>query len=338
LQYLECLLDQFQPDVVFIWGMWNLPRTLPALAEARCPRRIVYRFAEYWPTLPSQHEFYWRAPGRTFYGRLLKGILGRLALTILAREKQPPPLKFEHAICVSAATRDLLVEEGIPVAHARIIHTGLEVTRYLNGDRPYSQNKRLTMELLYAGRLAADKGVETAIEAIQFLVHDQGIKHARLSLAGSGSADYTHHLHHLVARAGLESYVKFLGWIPYEEMPSLMRQFDALLVPSKWPEPFARVVLEGMILGLAVVASTSGGTGEIIVDGENGLLFAPDDSQGLTQKLANLAADEGLLQKLQENGRKTVVEDFTLSKMMDAYEYYLQKVADKHVSGEILQG
>jgi glycosyltransferase involved in cell wall biosynthesis len=68
------------------------------------------------------------------------------------------------------------------------------------------------------------------------------------------------------------------------------------------------------------------------------LLFAPDDSQGLAQKLANLAADEGLLQKLQENGRKTVVEDFTLSKMMDAYEYYLQKVADKHVSGEILQG
>jgi glycosyltransferase involved in cell wall biosynthesis len=182
------------------------------------------------------------------------------------------------------------------------------------------------MELLYAGRLTADKGVETAIEAMGCLVHDHGLSQARLSLAGSGSADYTNHLRHLVAHLGLENHVTFLGWIPHEEMPQLMRQFDILLVPSKWPEPFARIVLEGMISGLAVIATPSGGTSEILRDSENGLLFTPGDSQDLAQKIACVAIDRQLLRKLQDNGRKTVIESFTLSKMMDAYECYLGQV------------
>lgn len=326
LERFEQLLNQFQPDVVFIWGMWNLPRTLPALAEAICPGRVVYRFAEYWPTLPSQHEFYWRTPGRTWYGRLIKGLLGRLALAMLAREKQPLPLKFEHTICVSAATRDLLVEAGIPVSQARIIHTGLEVAAYLNGDKPYPQKERQTLELLYAGRLTTEKGIETAIEAMGRLVHDHGLSQVRMTLAGSGSADYTDHLQQMVARTRLEKFITFLGWIPHEEMPQLMRQFDSLIVPSQWPEPFARIVLEGMISGLAVIATPSGGTGEVVRDGENGLLFTPGDSKDLAQKIIRVATDRKLLQKLQDNGRKTVMEGFTLNKMMDAYECYLEQV------------
>ena len=64
LQVFELVLQQFDPDIIFIWGMWNLHYSLPVLAEARYPHKVVYRFATYWPTLPSQHEFYWRTPGR----------------------------------------------------------------------------------------------------------------------------------------------------------------------------------------------------------------------------------------------------------------------------------
>src|SRR5688500_14826140 len=163
LQCFERVLEQFEPDVVFIWGMYNLNKSLPVLAEARYPDKVAYRFASYWPTLPSAHEFYWRAPGRKWYSRISKRVLGHFALAMLANEVQQNLLAFNHAICVSAATRNILVEAGIPVSNARIIYTGLDVNRYLNGEQPQRGHDERSRNLLYVGRLASVKGIDTAI-------------------------------------------------------------------------------------------------------------------------------------------------------------------------------
>jgi glycosyltransferase involved in cell wall biosynthesis len=327
VQCLERVLKQFEPDIIFIWGMWNLPRSLPALAESQYPDKVIYRFATYWPTLPSQHEFYWRALGRKWYSRLPKQALGHVALTMLARES-PPALTFKHAICVSAATRNRLVEVGIPVANARVIYTGLDAERYLNNrhnHQPSHDNQ--TLNLLYAGRLTAEKGIGIAIKALEKLMLGQNLRSIRLSVAGSGSADYENYLRHLVTQAGLNDHVAFLGHVPAQEMPQLLQEFDVLLLPSTWPEPFSRIVLEGMISGLVVVATSIGGTTEILTDGENGLLFAPGNAEDLAQKIARLAADPELRQRLALAGRQIVVERFTRTKMMDEIEGYLQEVA-----------
>ena len=326
LQCFARVLEQFEPDVVFIWGMWNLPRSLAVLAEARYPDKVVYRFATYWPTLPSAHEFYWRAPGRKWYSQIPKRVLGHFALSMLASELQQHPLTFKHAICVSAASRNILVEAGVPVSNARIIYTGLDVNKYLNGRQPQQVHDESSLNLLYAGRLISDKGIDTAIEAMTKLVFGQGKRDIRLSMAGSGSVEYENHLRELVNQAGLTDYVTFLGWSPPEEIPKLLRNFEVLLLPSIWPEPFSRVVLEGMISGLVVVAAQTGGTVEVLRAGENGLLFAAGDAEDLAQKIASLAADPKLRRRLARAGQQTVVERFTKTKMMDEIESYLQKV------------
>jgi glycosyltransferase involved in cell wall biosynthesis len=307
--------------------MWNLPKSLAALAEARYPDKVVYRFATYWPTLPDQHKLYWLAPGRKWYSRLFKRIVAIIALAMLARDEQQYTLRFERTICVSAATRDVLVEAGIPVSQARIIYTGLDTNLYLNGEQPQPGHDKRSLKLLYAGRFASDKGIDTAIRAMAKLVFDQGRADMIMSLAGSGSTEYETYLRHLVTEVGLTDYVTFLGWIPPEEMPKLLRQFDILLLPSVWPEPFARVVLEGMISGLVVVATQTGGTVEILTDGENGLLFAPGSVDDLAQKITCLADDPGLRRRLALAGRQTVAERFTVVKMIDEIESYLQEIA-----------
>lgn len=327
LQVFERVLQQFDPDIIFIWGMWNLPSSLPAFAEARYPHKVVYRFATYWPTLPSQHEFYWRTPGRNWYSRIPKQILSHVALAMLAKEVQQYPLTFKHAICVSAASRDILVKAGIPISNARIIYTGLHVKKYLNGEQRQRGYDDRSFNLLYAGRLVSDKGIETAIEAMTKLVFGQGQREIRLSLAGSGSTEYESHLRWLVNQAGLTDYVSFLGWVPPEEMPGLLRKFDVLLLPSIWPEPFARALLEGMISGLVVVATPTGGTPEIVMDGENGLLFTPDNPEDLAQKIARLVNDPESRRKLAEAGKQTIMERFTITIMMDDIESFLQDVA-----------
>ena len=327
LQVFERVLQQFEPDIIFIWGMWNLPKSLPVLAETRYPHKVVYRFATYWPTLPSQHEFYWRTPGRKWYSRIPKRVLGHFALAMLAKEVQQYPLTFKHAICVSAASRNILVKAGIPVSNARIIYTGLDANKYLNGEQHQRGHDERRLNLLYAGRLTSDKGIDTAIEAMTKLVFDQGQREIRLSLAGSGSTEYENHLRSLVNQAGLTDYVSFLGWVPPEEMPTLMRKSDVLLLTSIWPEPFARVLTEGMISGLVVVATPTGGTSEIVLDGENGLLFTPGNPEDLAQKIARLVDDPESCRKLAKAGKQTVMEKFTMTKMMDDIESFLQDVA-----------
>lgn len=323
LDCFERVVEQFKPDIIFIWGMWNLPRSLPALAESRYPDKVIYRFASYWPTLPSQHSFYWSAPGQKWYSRPLKQAVATIALAMVRREEQQASLKFEWAMCVSAATRDILVEAGIPVSKARIIYTGLDVEQFLNLDKKQPRSGGQNLNLLYAGRLAPDKGIETAFQAMTKLVLEQGQQGIRMSLAGSGGPDYENYLHHLITEAGLTHYVTFLGWKRPEEMPKLLREFDVLLLPSTWPEPFSRAVLEGMISGLAVIATATGGTPEIISDGENGLLFRPGDPEDLAQKIARLVNDPELHGKLAICGKQTVMERFTVTKMMEEIESFL---------------
>jgi glycosyltransferase involved in cell wall biosynthesis len=305
-----------------------LHHSLPAFAEARYPHKVVYRFATYWPTLPSQHEFYWRTPGRNWYSRLPKRVLGHVALAMLTKEAQKTPLAFRHAICVSAASRNVLVEAGLPVSHAQIIHTGLDSKHYLNGGEQHSlHHSDHNLNLLYAGRIYPEKGIDTVIEAMIKLVDRQGKRDIRLSLAGSGSVDYENHLRELVNQAGLADNVVFLGWVPPAEMPGLLRKSDVLVVPSIWPEPLARVLLEGMISGLVVVATPTGGTPEIVSDGENGLLFTPGNSEDLAQKIARLADDPESRSRLARAGKQTIMERFTVTKMMDDIETFLQDVA-----------
>jgi glycosyltransferase involved in cell wall biosynthesis len=326
LQHFERVLEHFKPDIIFIWGMWNLPKSLAAFAEDRCPDKVVYRFATYWPTLPSQNEMYWRTSGRKWFSRLPKRIVSQIALALLSNDTPPTSLKFKRAICVSAATREILIEAGIPVSDARVIYTGLEVDRYLNGGEQQNRNDdHRTLHLLYAGRLAPGKGIEIAIQALKILVFDQGYSRIRLSLAGSSFTQFEIDLRRLVDQSGLADYVSFLGWVEPEEMPTLLHKFDVLLLPSVWQEPLSRILLEGMISGLAVVATNTGGTPEVLVDGENGLLCEPNNPEDLAQKIALLADDPALRVRLAQGGRRTVIEKFTLSRMLDEIEGFLQE-------------
>jgi glycosyltransferase involved in cell wall biosynthesis len=246
---------------------------------------------------------------------------------MLNKQAQHAPLAFRHAICVSAASRDILVKAGIPISNARIIYTGLDLNTYLNAEQHPRDADDHSLNLLYAGRLTSDKGIDTAIEAMTKLVFDQGRREIKLSLAGSGSVEYESHLHQLVNQAGLGDNVSFLGWVPPADMPKLLQRFDVLVLPSIWPEPFSRAVLEGMVSGLVVVATRTGGTPEIIVDGENGLLFLPSDPEDLAKKIAHLADDPEARSQMRHAGRQTIVERYTVTKMMDEIESYLQEVA-----------
>jgi glycosyltransferase involved in cell wall biosynthesis len=167
--------------------------------------------------------------------------------------------------------------------------------------------------------------VHTAVDALAHLAGQPELPKATLSIAGSGSLLYRRELQAHIAANKLEDSVQFLGFFPREEMPRLMFDHDVLLLPSIYPEAFSRVVLEGMAAGLAVVGSTAGGTCELILDGQNGHTFAPEDSAGLASKLSSLLKDDSLRQRLARAGQKQVEEAYTLEIMVTRIEQFLEE-------------
>src|SRR5439155_5284391 len=114
-----------------------------------------------------------------------------------------------------------------------------------------------------------------------------------LTIAGAGSRAYEARLRRLCEQLALSEHVTFAGRVPREAMPQLMARFDALAVPSEWPEPLPRIVQEGMAAGLVVLASAVGGIGEIVQNESNGLTFAAGNAAELAVQLSRACGDAG---------------------------------------------
>jgi glycosyltransferase involved in cell wall biosynthesis len=126
----------------------------------------------------------------------------------------------------------------------------------------------------------------------------------------------------------LDGHVSFLGWVPRQDMLALYQAYDVLVLPSLWPEPFARVILEGMALGLSIVATREGGTNEVIRDGDNGLMFAAGDVHDLADKIIMLYQDPEMRAAVGQAARRTILQKFTEQATLDAMENYLLEVIE----------
>jgi len=320
LAFLEHTVQDFAPDLIFVWGMWALSKALPALAEQLLPGRVVYYLSDYWPSALDMHTTYWQSPAQGWPMQLPKRVLSKVAMSMLAKEGQPD-LKLEQVICVSARVRDLLVEAGLPVQHARIIHGGTDIERFQ--DTRKREHLPGHLKLLYAGQLVRHKGVHTAIEAMATLVNRRRISQITLTLVGSGHPEYEAFLRNLVERERLQDFVTFHKPVSKDKMPTILQQFDVLIFPSIYEEPLARITQEAMVSGLVVIGTTTGGTKEILRDGETGFTFAPEDADGLAEQITRLIVDPDLCCRLAQAGRQTVLENFTLDKMVKEIEAYL---------------
>jgi glycosyltransferase involved in cell wall biosynthesis len=89
----------------------------------------------------------------------------------------------------------------------------------------------------------------------------------------------------------------------------------------------ARTIQEGMATGAVVVATSVGGTGEIVEDGVNGLLFAAGDAAALADRIERLSSEPVLGASLAAAGRRTVEARFDLRRSVDAIEEVLRRVA-----------
>lgn len=324
LSALRHHINTFQPDWVLVWGMWNMPWSLPALAESLRPERVVYYLGDYWPTLPPQYLNYWQAPAQSWLTALPKWLLNLPARWLLARAERPS-LTFPHALFCSHFLQQELQRQGIAFGRTQVVSGAVDTRPYrsANGQGPNSNQTDKGLRLLYVGRLRPDKGIETATQALDYLVNHLGERQIHLHIVGQGEPAYERHLRQMVNQAGLNQYVTFSGVVAKAELAQIYHQADVLLFTSIWQEPFGRVIVEAQAAGLVVVGTATGGAAELLLDEETGLRFAPERPQQLARQIQRLKADPALYHRLAQAGQARAVNQFDLKRMVQQIETYL---------------
>ncbi len=319
-------IADFSPDIIYVNGMWNLSCSVVKMAERLCPGRVVYYMASYWPAELDAHTAFWQNVPAKPWARWPKRIAGAVAQRFLLSTMPRNQLDFHLVLCVSAFLQDEIVSRaGIPRERTRVVHNGIDLTHF---PMRHLEETALPMRLLYAGRLSPDKGVHTIIEGLAHLKQRQPDAQALLSIVGEGTPAYEAHLRHLAQTSGLETWVAFCQRVPREQMPVVLAEHDVLLFPSAWAEPLARMVQEAMACGLVVIGTPTGGTPEILQDGENGLVFEAENALMLAEKIGSVLNNAAWRIKLAQAARRTVAARFTLERMIDELELYFEQVVD----------
>jgi glycosyltransferase involved in cell wall biosynthesis len=169
------------------------------------------------------------------------------------------------------------------------------------------------------GQLTPRKGQLELIEA--FAAVSKEIKDAVLLITGSAlfnrDEDYAAQLERAVESLGIAARVRFLR--ARDDIPKLMQGLDLLVVNSH-QEPFALTVLEGLSSGTAVLATSVGGTPEMVRHGANGWLVKAHDHEGLVKGMLTLLRDERLRQQLGCEGRREAIARFSIKRFLSEME------------------
>jgi glycosyltransferase involved in cell wall biosynthesis len=186
------------------------------------------------------------------------------------------------------------------------------------------------LRLVYFGRLIHDKGVHTALEALNLLNQRGLADQFQLTILGSGHPDYEAKLHQMVETFGLWNQVEFVRQVPREEIPQWLGRFDSFVFTSIWPEPMARSVMEAMAAGLLVIGSEVGGQMEMLAHDQNALTFRAEDAPGLAEQLLEAWQNPAQRRQLAQAGQQMVLERFTLKRMVNDLEAYLLNISHAH--------
>lgn len=324
---LQRLVADFRPQVIFVWHAIGLPRVLLQAAEQTPGVVTAYYLAGYLPELPDEYIAYWQAAPVRRSARLFKRPLARLALAMLRREGKPIRLQYEHVICVSDYVRRRLVSQGLIPPSAVVIHNGIDVGLFSSKRPPRLFSDDL--KLLCAGRLEPDKGVHDVIAALALLDPDRRARVAALDIVGDGQPGYVAHLQSLVEANKLTDKVCFRPPVPREQMPALLDAYDILVQPSAL-EALSRMMQEAMAVGLLVIGTVTGGSGELLEHERTGLVFEAGDPRSLARQLERAIGDPALAARLAAAGQARVRESFSIEQTVGKIEAYLSDLVRDH--------
>lgn len=187
-----------------------------------------------------------------------------------------------------------------------------DFSELLKGDDSPKPERNGHLRALAVGRLVEKKGLDTFVEACAILARRE-VKFEAVIVGESG--DNETKIKSLIESNNLRRKIKLTGAMPQTELFGEYRRADVFCLPCRVLENGDRdgipnVMVEAMSCGVPVVTTNVSGIPEVIRNGENGLLVAPDDPLALADSLEKIYADRNLSERLSRAARQTVREKF----------------------------
>jgi len=306
-----------RPDLVVVWNLY-MASMAPLLAAVGSGTPVVVHVCDKWLYF-GLYDIEALLVATVWWKRAALALARRTVQPLLRARARPRRL-----VAISEFMKAFYVAAGIPSAAIDVIHLGIPTSVFTFAPRA-PRPADAPLKLLFVGSLWEGKGPHTAVRALGRFLRTGGRAH--LDICGSGPESFAKVLRRVIAEEGVADAVTLHGRVDHDVVRRLCHQDDVLVFPSEWDEPFAAVPIEAMSCGMAVVATTAGGTPEAIVDGETGLLVPPADPDGMARALARLAADDGLRIRLGENAARAARARFDLDGYVDRLEARYRSLA-----------
>ncbi len=191
------------------------------------------------------------------------------------------------------AYEQLTTSYRLDEADVEMIPHGVDTDWFYPRDEQHPAVDEEKTTLLYVGRLGARKGLDLALRAFA----EVDAEDVEFLIAGTGRHEES--LRELARELGIADRVRFLGYVPDEDLPVLYSSVDVFVLPSRY-EGFGLVLLEAMACGTPVIGADAGGIPTAIEDGDSGLIVRRD-VDALAEAMRSLKTETTNWQAMSEN-------------------------------------
>lgn len=207
-------------------------------------------------------------------------------------------------ICVSNSLRDYMLGMGHPEEKIRVVHNGVATSpREIE-----LGNKSVFWTLGMVALFRPRKGVEVLLEAMRLLC-EQNLP-VRLKCVGAfESAEYELEVLELAQTLNVGHLIEWTGF--ERDVKSRLKEMQIMVLPSQFGEGLPMVVLEAMAVGLPVIASKVEGIPEAIRDGQDGLLFTPNNPEELAGQIRQLVKNRSLWHEISHSAWQRQRSEFS---------------------------
>jgi glycogen(starch) synthase len=211
--------------------------------------------------------------------------------------------RIAAALVVETQLEAKLLAEFAPSASIHAIPPGVDLTEWSHPEQDLPPKGLPDGFLLYAGRIASNKGLDVLVQAIARTAESD---RPPLVLIGPDWGERAR-LEQLAASLGVGERLTFLGHLDRGAYRAVFRAASAFVLPSEW-EAFGLVLLEAMAAGRPIVATAVGGVPEVLEQGRSGLLVPYGDVPALADGIASVLRDEDKRRDLVAAGEARVRE------------------------------
>jgi glycosyltransferase involved in cell wall biosynthesis len=314
-------LRRHRPDLVFVWNASYIPRSAVLAAQA-WGGPLAFSVADPWLAdfVDGDQFLRYLQPGVGHRG--LRGAWASLARVL----NRLPGLRLElgsgapaSIVWNSEALRRMTpVPSCISPVLERVIHPTTQHEALFAGvERAPSEAPTVA----FVGRLESQKAPDVAVRAIALLRDRHGID-CGLVIVGEGDDASRRELEQLVGELVLGDRVELRGSLPPAGVAGVLAGVHALVVPSRWQEPFGLVCLEAALAGVPVIASESGGMPEMLAAEREALFFPIDDVEACALAIARTLTDRAGTQARVEAARVRV-GNYSLTRYRERYDAFV---------------